>query len=240
NLFVFLPLESDCATQFNKKMKDELFESIPQGGSIEETAENRRILEVADELRRGCQLYEAELRSRKENVNSFEIEQRVAERYAKEFELWIPIQDIANLGVPGPCGNENELYVSNDIIYKVNNLLNSGSILRLLNKLVWHNNLFYETAYTFHGFTGFDGRTVMPVLQQKLIKNAVPASLVEIGTYMAALGFEKKDTQGRYENRDYEVWDLLPRNVLKDSEGDIYIIDAEIYCKNGVETSPRF
>ncbi len=26
----------------------------------------------------------------------------------------------------------------------------------------------------------------------------------------------------------YEVWDILPRNVLIDSEGDIYVIDAEI------------
>ena len=29
-------------------------------------------------------------------------------------------------------------------------------------------------------------------------------------------------------NTDYEVWDLVPRNVLKDNDGDIYVIDAEI------------
>lgn len=45
---------------------------------------------------------------------------------------------------------------------------------------------------------------------------------------MAALGFSKKDSEGRFINQDYEVWDLLPRNVLKDSDGDIYIVDAEI------------
>ena len=72
----------------------------------------------------------------------------------------------------------------------------------------------------------------MPVMQQKLIKNAVPASSVEIDTYMAAIGFKKKDAQGRFENQNYEVWDLLPRNVLKDAEGDIYIIDVEINRKN--------
>lgn len=49
-------------------MSDDLFESISQGGDFEETAENCRIHEIADELRRGCQLYEAELRSRKEDV----------------------------------------------------------------------------------------------------------------------------------------------------------------------------
>ena len=26
----------------------------------------------------------------------------------------------------------------------------------------------------------------------------------------------------------YEVWDLVPRNVLKDKDGDIYVVDAEI------------
>ena len=44
---------------------------------------------------------------------------------------------------------------------------------------------------------------------------------------MAALGFTKIE-EGRYSNNNYEVWDLLPRNVLRDADGDIYVIDAEI------------
>ena len=47
-------------------------------------------------------------------------------------------------------------------------------------------------------------------------------------TYMAALGFEKGYEEGRFSNGDYEAWDLLPRNVLVDSEGDIFVVDAEI------------
>lgn len=135
---------------------------------------------------------------------------------------------IFDLGVPGPSGNENDTYVSNDIIYKVNNLLNTGSILRLLDRLIWHNNLFYETAYSLHGFTGFDGRTIMPVLRQQLIKDSVPATAVEIETYMAAIGFTKQNDEGRFVNEEYVVWDLVPRNVLRDKDGDIFIIDAEI------------
>ena len=118
--------------------------------------------------------------------------------------------------------------MSNDIIYKVNNLLNTGSILRLLDRLMWHNNLFYETAYSLHGFTGFDGRTIMPVLRQQLIKDSVPAAAVEIEAYMTAIGFTKQNDEGRYANEDYTVWDLVPRNVLRDQDGDIFIIDAEI------------
>ena len=48
---------------------------------------------------------------------------------------------------------------------------------------------------------------------------------------MAALGFIKKNNEGRYTNSEYEVWDLVPRNVLKDKDGDIFIIDAEIAQK---------
>ena len=49
-----------------------------------------------------------------------------------------------------------------------------------------------------------------------------------IETYMAAIGFAKQNNEGRYANSEYEVWDMVPRNVLRDKEGDIYIVDAEI------------
>ena len=181
-------------------MNDDIPQSVSQRGSGEETAENRRIHEVADELHRRCQLYEAQLRDGQVDVNHLEIEQRVAEQYAKENGMWLPISEVFDLGVPGPSGNENDTYVSNDIIYKVNNLLNTGSILRLLDRVIWHNNLFYDTSYTLYAFTGFDGRTVMPVLQQRLVKDSLPATPIEIQTYMAAIGFSKQNDEGRYSN----------------------------------------
>ena len=212
-------------------MDYDISQSVSQRGSGEETAENRRIHEIADELRRRSQLYEAQLRDGQDDVNHLEIEQHVAEQYAKENGMWLSMSDVFELGVPGPSGNENDTYVSNDIIYKVNNLLNSGSILRLLTRVSWHNNLFYDTAYTLRAFTGFDGRTIMPVLQQRLIKDAVPATAIEIETYMAAIGFIKQNDDGCYANDEYVVWDLVPRNVLRDKDGDIFIIDAEIKVK---------
>ena len=209
-------------------MNDDIPESVSQRGRGEEIAENRRIYEVSDELRRRCQLYEAQFRDGQEHVSRLEVEQRVAEQYAKENGIWVPIHEIFDLGVPGPSGNENDTYVSNDIVYKVNNLLNSGSILKLFDKITWHNILFYDTFYAFYGFTGIEGRTIMPILQQRLVKNAVLATSIEIDTYMAAIGFTKLNNEGRYANDDFEVWDLVPRNVLKDKGGDIFIIDAEI------------
>ena len=209
-------------------MSNDILESVSQRGSGEETPQNRRIRHVADELRGRCELYEAQLRDGEKDVNHLDIEQRVAEQYAKENGIWLSIDKVFDLGTPGPCGNENDTYVKDDMIYKVNNLLNCGSILRLFDKLLWHNDLFYDTAYSFYAFTGFDGRTVMPVFVQRLVKNAQPATPIEIETYMAAIGFTKKNNEGRFANSMYEVWDLVPRNVLKDNDGDIYVVDAEI------------
>lgn len=64
------------------------------------------------------------------------------------------------------------------------------------------------------------------------MKNAIPATPIEIETYMAALSFQKVNSEGRFINDSYEVWDLVPRNVLKDADGDLYVIDAEIRSIN--------
>ena len=209
-------------------MSNDILESVSQRVCGEETPQNRRIRQVADELRRRCELYEAQFRDGEKDVNNLDVEQRVAEQFAKENGLWISIDKVFDLGTPGPSGNENDTYVKEDIIYKVNNLLNCGSILRLFDKMLWHNDLFYDTAYSFYAFTGFDGRTVMPVFQQRLVKYAQPATPIEIETFMAALGFTKRNNEGLYVNNMYEVWDLVPKNVLKDKDGDMYVVDAEI------------
>lgn len=137
--------------------------------------------------------------------------------------------EVFRLGIPGPSGHENDTYVADRFIYKVNNLLNSGGIVALLRRIVMHNRLFPETAYQLHGFAGWEGRTVQPVLRQVRIEQARPATQVMIDTYMSALGFTRMEgEEGRFSNGTYEVWDVLPRNVLVDREGDLYVIDAEI------------
>lgn len=68
----------------------------------------------------------------------------------------------------------------------------------------------------------------MPILQQGLVKDATSATQIMIDTYMSALGFVKQNEVGRYSNATYIVWDLVPRNVLVDADGDMYVVDAEI------------
>ena len=45
---------------------------------------------------------------------------------------------------------------------------------------------------------------------------------------MAAIGFVKQEGEGRFTNGLYEVWDVVPRNVLIDGDGDVFVVDAEI------------
>ena len=209
-------------------MSNDILKSVSQGSNGAYDEENRRIKEISDELQRLCRLHEKESRAGKGNGGRFEIEQRVAEQYAKSVGMWIPMDEVFDLGTPGPSGNENDTYVANDSIFKVNNLLNSGSIYNLLDKIILHNLVFPNTAYKLIGFAGYDGRSVMPVLEQERICNAHPATQVMIDTYMSALGFTKENNEGRYTNGTYVVWDVVPRNVLVDADGDMYVVDAEI------------
>ena len=209
-------------------MSNDILESVSQRVYGAYDAENRRIKEISDELQRLCRLHEAQPRTGHEDRGRFEIEQRVAEQYAKSVGMWIPMDDVFDLGIPGPSGNENDTYVAKDTIFKVNNLLNSGSIHSLLDKIILHNLLFPNTAYKLIGFAGYDGRSVMPVLEQERICNAQPATQIMIDTYMSALDFSKENDEGRYSNGTYLVWDVVPRNVLVDADGDMYVIDAEI------------
>ena len=209
-------------------MSHDIFQPVPQGGLGAQDAENSRIETIADELRRRCELYEAQRGDSQPHVSPFDIEQRVAEAFAKEHGLWLPMEGVFDLGAPGPSGNENDTYFSDDTVYKVNNLLNCGSILRLLDKVKMHNEIFPDTFYQLHAFTGFDGRTIMPILKQDFVKDAEPTPQIAIDTYMAALGFNRLEQTGRYANDIYTVGDLIPRNVLRDRDGDIFVVDAEI------------
>jgi hypothetical protein len=209
-------------------MNDDISQSVSQGSNGAQDEKDSRIAAIANELERLCSVHEAQCGNSQQNVSRLDTEQRAAEQMAKSQGYWIPMMDIFNLGVPGPSGNENDTYVGEKVIYKVNNLLNSGSIVALLHKVLMHNAIFPDTAYSFYGFAGFDGRTVQPVIVQQRIANAHPATKIMIETYMAALGFEKTNEDGRFKNNRYEVWDLVPRNDIVDDEGDIFVIDAEI------------
>ncbi len=166
-----------------------------------------------------------------------EEEKRYFLTYAKENNIWI--DNLYSLGAPfAGGGNENTLAYDeeNKVIYKSNNLLNYRfRISKLMESIVIHNQLFPETKYDIVGFTGVDnGKTRTPyievILKQDYIPNAVQATQQEISDYMHAIGFEQVD-EHTFMNEQYTVSDLRPRNVLKDANGNIYVVDNIISVK---------
>ena len=158
-----------------------------------------------------------------------EAEKRAAEAWAKEHDCWTDMSDIFRYGPPGPSGSESDTYIGNNgYIYKTNNLMHCGdSIIRTLTKFMMYNEVFVDSAYSFVGFAGFEGRSVFPVVRQRYIEGCTPATKTEIEYFMAALGFNSLG-DGQYQNHQYHLKDVLPKNVLKDTTGDLYAIDVEI------------
>ncbi|MBO4841035.1 MAG: hypothetical protein J5524_08970 [Bacteroidaceae bacterium] len=113
-----------------------------------------------------------------------------------------------------------------NVIYKVNNLMTSKTLLSLFERLNLHNSIFPQTSYQLTGFTGFGNGSIYPILQQDFIIYEREATPIEIDMYMSAIGFQKLSA-AKFSNGVIEVSDLHPRNVLKDYEGDLYVIDAE-------------
>ena len=160
-----------------------------------------------------------------------DLEKQTVFDYAKENGLWI--DNFYSFGKPTEVsGHENTLALDeeNSIIYKSNNLFNSGFLIsNLFQQLTIHNILFPETKYGFVGLTGFDnGKNRIPyvevIIKQDFVKNAVQATSQEIEIFMLSLGFDKINNT-TFSNQKYIVSDLHPRNVLKDPNGIIYVVD---------------
>lgn len=160
-----------------------------------------------------------------------DLEKRIVFDFAKANNLWI--EDLYTLGVPMKGGgNENTLAINAETgaLYKSNNLFNTNFLVStLLKQVKAHNLLFPETKYELIGFTGFDNgskRTpyVEVILKQDYVPNAMPATEQEIADFMLAIGFEKIN-EYTFRRDEYIVSDLYPRNVLKDENGIIYIVD---------------
>ncbi len=189
----------------------------------------RESIEAAERKRKGQTPL---TRHEKEDIEKF-----AALNYAKENGIWI--ENLYSLGRPTKVsGYENTLALDekNDIIYKSNNLFNSKFLIsNLFKQIQIHNTLFPETHYEFVGFTGVDNGLNRPphvevIIKQDFIENATQASPQEIADFMISLGFEKiNDTS--FTNGEYTVSDLFPRNVLKDENDIIYVVD-NIVAKN--------
>lgn len=222
--------DSEINTNFTaNEIENQISQQLPQANngsgsevySKEQEFGNRlgeRVRETETQLKRPLNQHERE-----------DLERQSAFEYARENEIWTDnFLDLGDQTLQG--GNENSLVVNRkDLqVYKSNNLLNSNnSIAEFLKGIEAHNRLFPSTKYELVGFTGHSrGKVpyVEPIIRQDYIPNASQASQAEIESHMESLGF-KKVNEHTFSNEQYTVSDLRPRNVLKDEEGNIHVID---------------
>lgn len=212
-------------------MNHDLPQSVPQGSNGAMPKEGCPIEIFATELRRRIKEGSGNASENFRDVSSVnpQDEALIAEDLARTEGMWMDFSEIANLGTPFPNGVENDVFLNSNgnLIYKVNNLMTSKTLLALFDRLILHNSLFPQTGYKLKGFTGFGNGSIYPILSQDFIPNEREATPIEIDMYMAALGFQKI-SDAKYSNETIEVSDLHSRNVLRDKDGDLYVIDAEI------------
>ncbi len=158
------------------------------------------------------------------------IQKKAALEFAKQNDIWI--KELYSLGSPSGGGSENTLaYNTEDgFVYKSNNLSNyHDDILKLFDSVNYHNEIFDCDKYEFVGFTGIDNGAnktpyIEPIFRQFYLEDANQATASEIEGLMKELGFEKVNDY-TFKNDKYIVSDLKPRNVLKDKDGNICVID---------------
>ena len=131
-------------------------------------------------------------------------------------------------------GNEFENWIDPllNVLYKMNNLMHvGGDICKLLERISYYNELFPETALRFIGFHQMSSLNVYPVFAQPFIPNARFATFEEIEQYMQLMDFKPMGEEGYFENEEYILSDIKPKNVLNANNNTIFVIDAEIKKK---------
>lgn len=136
-------------------MSNAISESISQEEYGKEVGSESRMEQFANELRRRCQMDAGKHGDGESHRIDLYEEEAVAEAIAKEWNIWYSIDNVLSMGIPGPSGSENDTYVDKEggIVYKVNNLIHTGSLLKLFDRLRIYNGLSPESSYELQGIT---------------------------------------------------------------------------------------
>lgn len=148
-------------------------------------------------------------------------------KFADTNNLWI---DLSRFHITYmDKGGENEVFHNGEVsVIKLNNFEYAGDDLEnFFIRIAAHNKFFSNVPYQMTGFSYNSRREFCAVLTQPYILAEREATEDEMTLYMQALGFEM-DYYDEYYNEDYEIFDVVPHNVLYGIDGDLYFIDTQI------------
>lgn len=166
---------------------------------------------------------------------SAEEQHKLASEWAKEHGILVDFPKYASengLSVFAN-GNENDNWVDTqaNVVYKMNNLMNSADkIANLIERVELYNEIFPETKLSLWGFSRIYGsKRVHPIYTQQFIDNAEHATQEQIDDLMRSKGFEPTgNREGEYSNGQYIVSDALPKNAMRTNSGIVFVIDADV------------
>lgn len=155
----------------------------------------------------------------------------VVER-SKETGTWI--SDISSIvGKVIGNGQENDVFLSADGLHviKLNNFAlvpnRANSLEGFIHRLLTHNTLFPECAYTILGITYNADHEPCVVLKQPYIKAIRYATDEEIDAFLEDKGYTV-DMDDIWFDGQYEISDVKSSNVLVDDHGNLHFIDAVV------------
>lgn len=147
--------------------------------------------------------------------------------FANDKNLWI---DLSRLNLTYmDKGGENEVFHDGNVsVIKLNNFEYAGDDLEnFFIRIDTHNKFFGNVPYQLIGLSYNSQQEFCAVLTQPYALAEREATEEEIMIYMQALGFEM-DYYDEYHNADYEVFDVVPNNVLYGIDKNLYFINAQI------------
>lgn len=152
------------------------------------------------------------------------------EQWAKENNLWIDNLDAVlneNFGSPFEGGGEAVVYYAGKNVVKSISLDYYDDNPQLaLDRILFHNYLFPDTQLTDIGF-GMDTDGTFNMLVSQLYIKGTAADRDEILQYAEDRGFNTTDGNAYY-FKGIKINDLNELNVIKDSNGILRVIDAQI------------
>ncbi|MCD8042248.1 MAG: hypothetical protein LUH10_04215 [Tannerellaceae bacterium] len=186
-----------------------------------------RILEKASNVVRRC-------KETTENVEPAEGYKRRQIQKLKQFasneNLWIQLNPEFFTFLDK--GGENEVFFDNHAsVIKLNNFDYAGDDLtNFFIRIFAHNYFFNNVPYTLLGFAYNSMNEFCAVLTQPFIQTKREAYPEEIAVYMKQLGFIMVYPD-EFHNDKYEIFDVVPNNVLYGKDNILYFIDTQIRLK---------
>ncbi len=199
---------------------------LPQGGKREETPFRGLLDEASDVARRVLESIQAVAGTTAcKGVQIHELEKFAIDKGCL-------INRIEDYGSFADRGSENEVYTSFDsnCVFKLNDFRYSDDNLEsFFERIFVHNMLFPDCAYECVGFAYNQDNKFCAVLRQPFIHAEREATEEEIACELTKLGFTSQLDGEYFSNGQYDIFDALPNNVLKGSDGNLYFIDTIIY-----------